>query len=659
MKYRAEVDGLRAIAVLSVLIFHAFPEFCPGGFLGVDIFFVISGFLISTIVMTALEKNQFSLRDFYVRRVKRIFPALSCMLIGVYTFGWFTMLSEEFKMLGKHLAGGAFFVSNLLFWNEVGYFDVQAETKPTLHLWSLGIEEQFYIIFPIAAILMWRLKKPLIQLQIIGALLSFIACSYFIGKDSAQAFYSPLTRFWEILAGGILASWHLRIEKSTLPKQGLSDGLTFLGLLLIAASFAFFDKAQAFPSYLSLIPILGASLVIHAGSHSGLARRVLANRVMVWIGHISYPLYLWHWPLLSFPRILNGGEPTVEMRVRSIAFSFALAAMTYHLVEKPLRDSKKIPAKTLIFSLAVAAMGLLGIFTFAGDGIPKRELFTLNPGHYKRVARDIDHFVEPGCGLSPDSAKSFRLCIHDKRQKPVLALLGDSKAEAIYPGLFRESDPDSRFLFIGGSGKEGAPVPVLGDDELFKKYYPLSIKASDAIIQNPDIKLVVVTTAVRALFQLNNIWSIDDLPQSPHYATAYTGFNRMIQKLRGGGKKVLITLDNPTLLDPKDCLARRTAIPFLDQSLGLNQKKDCSIGLDRHLELSKQYRDLIENIRRENEDIVSVYDPTPLLCDQERRVCLPHKEGRLLYSYSDHISDYASSLLAKEIIPQIKEILKR
>ena len=204
-KYRPDIDGLRAVAVLSVVVYHAFPSWLKGGFVGVDIFFVISGFLISTIIFSSLERDSFSFYDFYSRRIRRIFPALLVVLIACYAFGWSALLADEYKQLGKHIAAGAGFVSNLILWSESGYFDIAAETKPLLHLWSLGIEEQFYIAWPV---LLWAAWKKKFNLFTISLALFFVSFGLNLSKyrvDGVADFYSPQTRFWELLAGSLLA----------------------------------------------------------------------------------------------------------------------------------------------------------------------------------------------------------------------------------------------------------------------------------------------------------------------------------------------------------------------------------------------------------------------------------------------------------------------
>ncbi|MEQ1601584.1 MAG: acyltransferase [Methylophilaceae bacterium] len=208
---------MRAIAVLSVVIYHAFPNWLRGGFIGVDIFFVISGFLISTIIISNLERNTFSFIEFYSRRIKRIFPALILVLISSFVFGWFTLLADEYKQLGKHMAGGAGFISNFLFWNESGYFDNSANTKPLLHLWSLGIEEQFYIVWPLLLWLAWKKQFNLLTIATIVAIISFTLNLNKVHSDAVTAFYSPQTRFWELLIGSVLAYLTLH-GRSLFPK---------------------------------------------------------------------------------------------------------------------------------------------------------------------------------------------------------------------------------------------------------------------------------------------------------------------------------------------------------------------------------------------------------------------------------------------------------
>jgi len=353
-KYRADIDGLRAIAVLSVVGFHAFPSVLKGGFTGVDIFFVISGFLISTIIFDSLERNSFSFIEFYSRRIKRIFPALSLVLIASLVLGWFVMLPDEYKQLGKHTAGGAGFISNFLFWKESGYFDNAAETKPLLHLWSLGIEEQFYIIWPLLLWFVWKKRFNLLTLTVVITLISFKLNIGKVRVDQVAAYYLPQTRFWELLIGSVLA--YLTLHKSNLlsryqqkldiwlgamlyaqaPEANgktLRNVQSVSGAVLIVLGVLVITKDKHFPGTWALLPTLGAMLIISAGAQAWLNRTVLSSRILVWFGLISFPLYLWHWPLLSFGVIIEGSPLSIWIRIAAVLVSVVLAWLTCLLVE--------------------------------------------------------------------------------------------------------------------------------------------------------------------------------------------------------------------------------------------------------------------------------------------------------------------------------------
>lgn len=392
-KYRPDIDGLRAIAILSVVAYHAFPRWIIGGFIGVDIFFVISGFLISTIIFERLDRGTFSFWDFYVRRIKRIFPALLLVLVACYVFGWFVLLADEYKQLGKHIAAGAGFISNIALIREAGYFASSSENKPLLHLWSLGIEEQFYIFWPLILWLAWKKKLNLLTITLVAALISFYLNIRGIGKDAVATFYSPQTRFWELLSGSLLAwatlykkeffspirlkldRWAASIvyrEPQAPDGKTLSNVLSLCGLLLLIYGFFSINTKLQFPGKWALVPVLGATLIIAAGPAAWINRTLLSNRLMVWFGLISYCLYLWHWPLLSFARILEGGVPSRGIRISVVAFSILLAWLTHWFVEKPIRFGKYGKAKTWLLLVLMAMVGMTGYETYRRDGIESR-----------------------------------------------------------------------------------------------------------------------------------------------------------------------------------------------------------------------------------------------------------------------------------------------
>jgi len=243
-KYRPDIDGLRAIAVLSVVVFHSFPRLISGGFIGVDIFFVISGFLISEIIFSNLEHDSFSLKEFYRRRIRRIFPALILVLFSCLFFGWFVLLADEDKQLGKHIVGGAGFISNVVFWRESGYFDNAAVMKPLLHLWSLAIEEQFYFFWPLLLAVVWKQKWSFLTITAIVAVLSFADNVYIINKDVTAAFFLPIPRFWELMTGGLLA--YITLHKPHL-NSNHANAQSILKVVLLIFGLTFINNARTFP----------------------------------------------------------------------------------------------------------------------------------------------------------------------------------------------------------------------------------------------------------------------------------------------------------------------------------------------------------------------------------------------------------------------------
>lgn len=390
-KYRPDIDGLRAVAVLAVVAFHAFPSWIQGGFIGVDVFFVISGYLITTIIFENLERGTFSFPEFFARRIKRIFPALIIILTACFVFGWFALLADEFKELGKHIAAGTGFVSNLVLWGESGYFDHSAETKPLLHLWSLGIEEQFYIVWPLLLWFAWKFKFNLLTVTVLIGIISFSLNINGIEKDNIATFYSPQTRFWELLCGSLLA-WFTLYRKSYFsciknnidgvlssvlfrerPKNIgniCSNMLSLIGFSLLLYGFFRIDKELSFPGTWALVPVLGAVLIITSGSKAWLNRIVLSNKIAVWFGLISFPLYLWHWPILSFLRIIENGTPHRDARIIAVLLSILLAWVTYKFIEKPLRNGN-LGSNVKVVTLC----GLMLTLGVSGYTLYKTDLF--------------------------------------------------------------------------------------------------------------------------------------------------------------------------------------------------------------------------------------------------------------------------------------------
>jgi peptidoglycan/LPS O-acetylase OafA/YrhL len=398
--YRADVDGLRAIAVLSVLIFHAFPSALRGGYIGVDIFFVISGFLISSIIIENLEAGRFSFFGFYARRVRRIFPALLLVFFSCLSLGWFFLLPDEYQLLGKHVTAGAAFLSNFVLWNESGYFDAAASQKPLLHLWSLGIEEQFYLFWPLLTWMAYRHRKRFFGLVVTIAVVSFLVNVLTVASNPVEAFYSPLSRFWELMVGSVLA--YLTIYKpQNLPRY--SNLSAVLGLILIGTSLLILDTGSRFPGWWALLPTLGTFLLI------------------------SYPLYLWHWPTLYFGKMLST-SPSHTMRFLAVALSGVLATLTYLLVEKPIRHSASLRQTSIGLFSVMAICGLLGVFCYVSQGFPSRL-----PQQFAKFTGTVPKDLHSACFLI-NSVEFPPACTQVSR-RPSVFVWGDSQADRLYWGL--------------------------------------------------------------------------------------------------------------------------------------------------------------------------------------------------------------------------------
>jgi peptidoglycan/LPS O-acetylase OafA/YrhL len=368
-KYRSDIDGLRALSILAVVAYHVFPEWIPGGFVGVDVFFVISGFLISTIIFKSLAKDNFSFVEFYAHRVCRIFPALIVVMAFCLVLGWDVLLPSEFEYLGKHIAASAGFVQNIVLSRESGYFDIGSALKPLNHLWSLAIEEQFYAVFPLLMWGAWRLAG-LGSLRVVAAICA-ISLAASIHYAATGSFFSLTTRAWELMAGALLAGAMLdsvadgplkfaaardiavnpgffvnlpmRSHGRLPSRQGLVQSvLSVIGFALILYAAFAFDGQMPYPGWRALLPVLGGLLLILSGSAACINRFVLSNRAAVFIGLISYPLYLWHWPLLSYLTIVDNALPPLYQRSAAAILSIILAWLTYRLIERPIRQYKKI-----------------------------------------------------------------------------------------------------------------------------------------------------------------------------------------------------------------------------------------------------------------------------------------------------------------------------
>jgi peptidoglycan/LPS O-acetylase OafA/YrhL len=347
LKYRAEIDGLRALAVVPVILFHAGFELFSGGFVGVDVFFVISGYLITTILIEDMENNRFSLLNFYERRARRILPALFFVMLVCIPFAWMWMLPNQMKDFSQSLVAVSLFASNILFWRESGYFDAAAEEKPLLHTWSLAVEEQYYIFFPIFLILAWRFGKNRVFWMIVVMASASLLLSEWGWRNKPTAnFYLAPTRAWELFAGSIAA---FIVQKNGVQKNNF---LALLGLAGIVFSIFFYDESTPFPSVYALVPVIGVVLLVLYAERETLAAKLLSTKAFVGIGLISYSAYLWHQPLFAFSRIKLLQEPSSMLMSVLALCSLLLAYFSWKFIETPFRKRGAVTRnKVFVFTV--------------------------------------------------------------------------------------------------------------------------------------------------------------------------------------------------------------------------------------------------------------------------------------------------------------------
>lgn len=656
MIYRSDIDGIRAIAVLSVIGFHFFPSLIVGGFIGVDVFFVISGFLISTIIMQKLSQGEFSYVDFYTRRIKRIFPALLIILTTTIVIGWFVMFPNELMQLGKHLAGGATFTSNLLLAREIGYFDIGSANKPLLHLWSLGIEEQYYILWPIFISILFKTTKKIFFVISLVFLSSFLLNVLIINKHANYAFYLPLTRIWELTIGSLLAYYILFGQKNsslTARNYLVSNSLSFFGMLCILISLFMFGNEKIFQSWLALLPTLGAFMLIFAGSGSWINRKILASQPFVFFGLISYPLYLWHWPLLAFLNITQNQISSLNIRIMFVVISILLAWLTYKFIEQPIRifngKNYQIAASLMIFLFLIGGVGLS---LYKNNGYPNR--FPIETRNFLNdLSYDTSKFKYYPCPNDLFKSKpELSYCLQS--QSPInsqanLVIFGDSHADHIFHGISKV-DINHNWMLIGNYS-----CPPVND--IFLEADVPNCYQRNANIINYLKKQKHIETVVLAFF--GNYFQETDFAadhmhrfgpstvkikyQNLNKTQAFQfGLEKTITELEIVGKKIVIVLDVPELpFFSQDCISRL-------YSSKKAKNFACFISKKTVLTRQKKLRLMLTKIQSSHPNI-KIFDPLNFLCNEDK--CWVKRNDILVYRDSHHLSLSGSELFAAHFIP--------
>lgn len=668
--YRADIDGLRAIAIIAVVIFHAFPTEFKGGFTGVDVFFVISGYLISKILFQNLDKNSFSLFDFYSRRINRIYPALILVLVSCLCFGEFFLLADEYQQLGKHTLGGAGFVANLVLWGESGYFDNISETKPLLHLWSLGIEEQFYIAWPILLFFLWKFKLNRLPIILAITTVSFYLNVRVSTLDQAAAFYSPQSRFWELMIGSLLAYFSMYRATAlahypTIAKYyyrfrsdrnaSYHNAQSILGVTMICIGFMIITKENAFPGYWAILPTIGAAFIIGAGPQAFFNKYILSNRLMVAIGLISFPLYLWHWPLLSFARIIETEVPPSGVRLTAVATSIVLAWLTYKLVEQPIRSYARGSMKTVTLFFIMLGLGSFGYYIYKQEGFPQRPIVV----NLQKKSLDISSYTISSCTNDDLKQAEMSWCNQSKPKKSVDYILwGDSHAEHLISGLGKVSEKN--WFLIGRHScppLKGVKVSIArGSKDACEK---ANLKSLDII---SSINVPVVALASLGPFYFSDhgvapdhvnvtdknpntrvvLGEKDDV--SNKLAMFKAGLNDAITEISNQGKKVILIKDVAELkVDPKSCLNR---------PLKAN-KVSCDISRREYDERASIYGKILEEARDKHPNVY-IFDAAEVFCGSEK--CVSSDDEHVYYRDGHHLTEAGSIAVARRLSAFVEQI---
>lgn len=654
LKYRADIDGIRALAVTSVVLFHAYPSFVRGGFAGVDVFFVISGFLITSIMLQDFNENKFSFLNFYTKRIKRIFPTLIFVLISVLFMGQFILFSDELNSLSKHVMGGAGFISNFILWNESGYFDSAVNKKPLLHLWSLAIEEQFYLTWPVTLFLLWKYRINVFTATLLIAITSFILNVKGIKSDAIATFYSTHTRIWEIMVGGLLA--HLWRDKERFKplmlnlnnllnkiifhtqnsENTLKNFISIVGFVTIIGCM-FFLKERFFPGWKALIPVLGTSLLIAAGPTAFINRLFLSNRFMVWIGLISYPLYLWHWPLISFLYIYFGETPSLALRTYAVLSSVLLAWFSYRIIEIPFKS----PQSQSCNNRSIKTLYLVLIITsaFSYFQYRKTDKYTDDPFLFKPF------YAKTNECLKKYDLNNLTFCVGSnlKKESSVL-VIGDSHANHLFAGLKTYYKLKKEEVINWGAGT-CLPFYNLNAENNGTKCVADINATLEKAIADKNLHTIILS-AFYSMYTTEDVVfkSLSNPTLLNRNEIFRLSIKETLDKLIKANKKVVLFYDVPTLnFDPRDC--QRRVISWFEKNKR-ELTNDCETNRG-NLAQRNEIEVLFENIITSSPEFaknVRIFNPRLFLCNNSK--CLATKDKQIIYRDQNHLNQTGSKWLA-------------
>jgi len=690
MKYRPDIDGLRAVAVLSVLFYHAGLNLFSGGFIGVDVFFVISGFLITKKIADEIRANVFSLTRFYERRIRRIFPALFTITIFTLMVGAWLFDAGSYLELGKSANATTLFRSNIHFWTQSGYFEKPSTLKPLLHMWSLSVEEQFYFFLPLLMILLFRFfRKRLIVILTILCGLFFGLNIFVLNQDPSAAFFLAHLRAWELLVGSLIALKSVRL------KPHLYNILSLLGIFMILISVVFYSDETPFPGLAAGVPVIGAALIIYSGIFgNSFIGKILSTKPFVFIGKISYSLYLWHWPLIVFGKYYLIREFTALEILVWVGITFGAAILSWKFIETPFR-SKIFLKRDQIFKLAGIAMGFTLVFGYAinhYEGFPMRfestqeimvqdsnnvnkesqvnnkstlEKILPNSGNlYKESPADLEPSKKvvfqysdwnaeweqwKNCSRQKEDVSEIRNLIFcmlgDSDQTPTFIVWGDSHAIAFATAIniAAGASGESGYIFA----KHGC-LPLLGidrDNEFRGQCYKFNNTVIEYLKKHKEIKTIILigrwslyADGKRYKTEEGDSITLIDLDgrtnQNRSNAKLFKlGLNRMVYALTKLNRKIVIVSGVPEVgyHVPTAFSAAKRNNRDLNEIIGPTYEE--------FLIRNKIVISVLDNIEKNYTDILML-DPSKILCDKQ--ACKIIVDGKPLYMDDDHLSTFGS-----------------
>jgi peptidoglycan/LPS O-acetylase OafA/YrhL len=621
MNYRGEIDGLRALAVMPVILFHAGFETFSGGFIGVDVFFVISGYLITKIILAELEQNQFSLVNFYERRARRILPALFLVMLVCIPFAWLRLLPSDIKDFYQSLVAVPIFASNVLFWRESGYFDVAAEFKPLLHTWSLAVEEQFYLLFPLFLILFWGLGKRRILLTLASVTIVSLAFAQFGAySNSTAAFYLLPTRVWELLIGSFTGFYLHQINRIQFSRITKEIG-ALLGIFLISYSIFYYNQETPYPGFYALVPVIGTVCIIVFATQETLTANLIGNRVFVSIGLVSYSAYLWHQPIFAFARQGSITGPSNTTFLLLSILTLALSYVSWRYVEMPFRNRFTFTRKFVFF---FSTVGTLSFICIGIAGIVFQEKITFIRFNEAQLQTIITASASPkrtACHFpQTESALNREPCSYFSNNVKV-AVFGNSHAtELAYSLANLLKDHGIGIVQHTMSGCHHNYNIDVESDSVCGRWHK---KVVSNLIQDDDIEHVFLS--------YRNEGYLDNYEYRQSLAN-------IANELSDSGKEVTLVLQVPM------------PIAHINQHLA-NNMADLSVSIpSRKLSDWKDlYGDSSKIITLLNKG-VDVFDPADIFCNTDNDNCYVTKNGLALFFDDDHVSVDGANLIADVLV---------